>query len=185
MIARTLLFLAAIVLSSIASRADSLPPEPPGYRLDQYNAPTPLTVAGRKAIDTVEAQRLWETHAARFIDVIAAPRRPGSLPAGSLWLPTPHRDIPRSIWLPDSGQGALSLELENWFRASLARITAARDDAPLVFYCRTDCWLSWNATKRAIEWGYSSALWYRDGSDGWRAAGLPLAETQPPSDAPP
>jgi PQQ-dependent catabolism-associated CXXCW motif protein len=184
MIARTLLLVVTVALSPIAARAGSPPPEPPGYRLDQYNAPTPLTVAGRNAIDTAEAQRLWTAHAANFIDVIAAPRRPDSLPAGSLWLPTPHLDIPGSLWLPDSGRGALSPELERWFRTSLAQITAARDDTPLVFYCRTDCWLSWNATKRAIEWGYSGARWYRDGSDGWRAAGLPLAETQPPNDAP-
>ena len=94
-----------------------------------------------------------------------------------------HRDM-GSIWLPDSGRGALSPELETWFRTSLARITAARDDAPLVFYCRVDCWMSWNATKRALEWGYRAASWYRDGTDGWSEAALPLAEAQPPSDAP-
>src|SRR5260370_1198441 len=92
------------------------PPEPAGYGLDDYNAPTPFTVAGRKAIETAEARRLWETHAAIFIDVIAAPRRPASLPAGSLWLPTPHLDIPGGFWLPDSVRGALSAELEAWFR---------------------------------------------------------------------
>ena len=43
---------------------------------------------------------------------------------------------------------------------------------------------SWNATKRALEWGYRGALWYRDGTDGWSEASLPLAEAQPPSDAP-
>src|SRR3954468_17993918 len=119
MIARSLLLVVAIVLSPMASRADPPPSEPPGYRLEQYNAPTPFTVAGREAIDTAEARRLWDAHAASFIDVIAAPRRPDSLPAGSLWLPTPHLDIPGSIWLPDAGRGVLSLELETWFRDSL------------------------------------------------------------------
>jgi PQQ-dependent catabolism-associated CXXCW motif protein len=183
MIGRRVLALATLVLVAAPSVA-APPPEPADYRFDDYNAPTPFTVVGRNAIETAEVQRLWEAHAAIFIDVIAAPRRPASLPAGSLWLPTPHLDIPGSLWLPDSGRGALSSEFEAWFRASLTRITAARGDAPLVFYCRTDCWLSWNATKRAIEWGYSAAAWYRDGSDGWRAAGLPLAEAQPPEDAP-
>jgi PQQ-dependent catabolism-associated CXXCW motif protein len=183
LIARGLLVLAAFLLSAPQSAA-APPPEPPDYRLGDYNAPTPLTVAGRPGIDTAEARRLWQAHAAIFVDVIAAPRRPGSLPPGSVWLPVPHLDIPGSIWLPDSGRGALSPALEAWFRASLARLTGGRNDAPLVFYCRADCWLSWNATKRAIEWGYGGAGWYRDGSDGWRAAGLPLAETQPPDDAP-
>jgi len=184
LLVRSLLILAAIIGLASQSLASSPPAEPPDYRLADYNAPTPLTVAGRKAIETAEAQRLWQSHAAIFIDVIAAPRRPDSLPQGSLWLPTPHLDIPGSIWLPDSGRGALNPAIEAWFRASLSRITAGRSDTPLVLYCRTDCWLSWNATKRAIAWGYGAAGWYRDGSDGWRAAGLPLAEAQPASDVP-
>ena len=184
MIARVLLALAAILLAPAASGADGAPPEPTGYRLDEYRAPTPLTVAGRPALDTAEARRLWAGRMAAFIDVVAAPRRPAALPAGAVWSPPPHLDIPGSLWLPDSGRGALSPELEAWLRASLARITEARSDAPLVFYCRTDCWLSWNATKRALEWGYRGASWYRDGTDGWSEAALPLAEAQPPTDAP-
>jgi len=183
-LARGMLALAAILALAGSLGAAEAPPEPPGYRLDDYRAPTPLTVAGRPAIDTAAARRLWEAHEATFIDVIAAVRRPEALPAGAIWSPLPHLDIPGSIWLPDSGRGALSPELEAWFRASLARITAARDDAPLVFYCRADCWMSWNATKRALEWGYRAANWYRDGTDGWSEAALPLAEAQPPSDAP-
>jgi len=90
----------------------------------------------------------------------------------------------RSLWLPDSGRGALNPTLEAWLRTNLARLAAAKPDASLVFYCRADCWMSWNATKRALEWGYHGALWYRDGTDGWSEASLPLAEAQPPSDAP-
>jgi len=176
--------LAVIALLTAPAGAAGPPPEPAGYRLDAYHAPTPLTVAGKAAIDTAEAQRLWAAQDAVFIDVAAAVRRPAALPAGTIWSPTPHLDIPGSLWLPDSGRGALSPEIEAWFRASLARIAAARRDTPLVFYCRADCWMSWNATKRALDWGYVKARWYRDGADGWRKAALPLAAAQPPSDAP-
>jgi PQQ-dependent catabolism-associated CXXCW motif protein len=184
MIARSIVALAVILSPAVPVGAVEPPSEPAGYRLDDYRGPTPLTVAGRPAIDTTEARRLWEAHEAIFIDVVAAPRRPESLPAGSIWSPTPHLDIPGSVWLPDSGRGALSPELAAWLRVSLARISATRGAATLVFYCRADCWLSWNASKRALEWGYRAVLWYRDGSDGWSAAGLPLAQTQPPGDAP-
>jgi len=183
-IARILAALALLPPLAAPIGAAEAPPEPAGYRLDDYHAPTPLTVAGRPAIDTAEARRLWEAHEAAFIDVVAAARRPESLPAGTLWLPPPHLDIPGSLWLPDGGRGALNPALEAWLRTSLARITAARSDAPLVFYCRVDCWMSWNATKRALEWGYRAASWYRDGTDGWTEAALPLAEAQPPPDAP-
>jgi PQQ-dependent catabolism-associated CXXCW motif protein len=184
MIARSIVALAVILSPAVPVGAVEPPSEPAGYRLDEYRGPTPLTVAGRPAIDTAEARRLWQAHEAIFIDVIAAPRRPESLPAGSIWSPTPHLDIPGSVWLPDSGRGALSPELAAWLRTSLERISATRSAAPLVFYCRADCWLSWNASKRALEWGYRAVLWYRDGSDGWSEAGLPLAQTQPPGDAP-
>jgi PQQ-dependent catabolism-associated CXXCW motif protein len=49
----------------------------------------------------------------------------------------------------------------------------------VLFYCMMDCWMSWNAAKRAIEWGYSSVLWYPLGADGWEFEGLPLAENRP------
>jgi PQQ-dependent catabolism-associated CXXCW motif protein len=49
----------------------------------------------------------------------------------------------------------------------------------VVFYCLADCWMSWNAAKRAAAWGYTRVYWYRDGTDGWAAAKLPLVEAQP------
>jgi PQQ-dependent catabolism-associated CXXCW motif protein len=107
------------------------------------------------------------------------------LPEGAIWMPKPHRDIPGSIWLPDIGQGALSAAREAWFRANIARLGAKQPDVALVFYCRADCWLSWNAAKRALAWGYDKTRWYRDGTDGWSEADLPLAEVAPAADAPP
>jgi PQQ-dependent catabolism-associated CXXCW motif protein len=162
--------------------ADRLPDELDGYRLDDYRAPTPATVAGRAAIDTAAVHRLWQSHAAAFIDVLPAPRRPDGLPAGAVWAPKPHRDIPGSIWLPDVGRGALTPRLEAWFRAGLERASEGDHKAPLVFYCLAECWMSWNAAKRAIAWGYDAALWYADGNDGWAAAGFPIAEAIPSVD---
>ena len=57
--------------------------------------------------------------------------------------------------------------------------TKGRRDAPVVFYCLANCWMSWNAAKRAASWGYTRVYWYRDGTDGWEAAGLPLAAAAP------
>jgi len=42
-----------------------------------------------------------------------------------------------------------------------------------------DCWMSWNAGKRALSLGYVHVLWYPDGTDGWAAAGYPLEERNP------
>jgi PQQ-dependent catabolism-associated CXXCW motif protein len=165
------------MLANVATNAQV--PEPEGYRLDDYRAPTPHTVAGGAVLDTEAAYRLWESGAAVWIDVLPAPRRPTNLPASALWMPLPHRDIPGSIWLPDIGRGALSPELEGYFRHHLEEAAAGRKDAGVVFYCLADCWMSWNAAKRAASWGYTRVYWYPTGTDGWEAAKLPMKETEP------
>jgi PQQ-dependent catabolism-associated CXXCW motif protein len=180
---RGLAFVLPLLICGLAAAADA-PPEPPGYRLDDYRAPTPATVAGGRTIDTAEARRLWEGRDAIFIDVMVAPRRPEGLPEGAVWRPRPHLDIPGSIWLPEAGRGALSPELEMWFRAHLATLSGGHPARRLVFYCLANCWMSWNAAKRAASWGYTSVDWYRDGVDAWREAGLPLAPAEPPADLP-
>ena len=159
--------------------AHAQPPEPEGYRMDDYRAPSPATVAGGVMLDTDAAHQLWESGAAVWIDVLPAPRRPENLPPSALWMPLPHRDIPGSLWLPDIGRGALSPDVEGYFRDHLATATKLRKDAAVVFYCLADCWMSWNAAKRAASWGYTQIYWYRDGTDGWDAAKLPMQNAKP------
>jgi PQQ-dependent catabolism-associated CXXCW motif protein len=159
--------------------AHAQPPEPEGYRMDDYRTPSPATVAGGVMLDTDAAHQLWESGAAVWIDVLPAPRRPENLPPSALWMPLPHRDIPGSLWLPDIGRGALSPDIEGYFRDHLATATKLRKDAAVVFYCLADCWMSWNAAKRAASWGYTQIYWYRDGTDGWDAAKLPMQNAEP------
>jgi PQQ-dependent catabolism-associated CXXCW motif protein len=168
-----------VLIGNIASNAR--PPEPEGYRIDDYRAPTPETVVGGAVLDTNGAHELWKIGAAVWIDVLPAPRRPSNLPAAAFWMPLPHRDIPGSLWLPDVGRGVLSPELEGFFRHHLEAATNSRKDAEVVFYCLADCWMSWNATKRAATWGYTQVYWYRDGTDGWEAAKLPMEDREPVS----
>lgn len=165
------------LMSNFAAHAQ--PPEPQGYRMDDYRAPTPETVSGGVMLDTDSAHKLWESGSAVWIDVLPAPRRPANLRASALWMPLPHRDIPGSLWLPDVGRGSLSPELESYFRDQLEAVTKGRRDAPLAFYCLADCWMSWNATKRAASWGYTRLYWYRDGTDGWESAKLPVTAAEP------
>jgi PQQ-dependent catabolism-associated CXXCW motif protein len=172
-----LLVFGLALLASVSAHAR--PPEPEGYRMEDYRAPTPETVAGAAAIDTDAAHKLWESGGAVWIDVLPAPHRPANLPQSAVWMPLPHRDIPGSLWLPDVGRGALSPELEGYFRDHLEAATKGRRDAPVVFYCLADCWMSWNAAKRAAGWGYTQIYWYRDGTNGWEAAKLPMKDIEP------
>src|ERR1035437_6542403 len=61
----------------------------------------------------------------------------------------------------------------------LARASGGDKTRLFVLYCQANCWMSWNAAKRALSFGYSNVAWYPDGTDGWQAADLPLAESQP------
>jgi PQQ-dependent catabolism-associated CXXCW motif protein len=51
--------------------------------------------------------------------------------------------------------------------------------ALLVIYCLADCWMFWNAAKRALAYGYANVAWYPEGTDGWECAMLMTSEAQP------
>lgn len=174
---RFIALLAAALVAAGAALAQGVP-EPPGYRLEQYRAPTPETLRGAKVIGTEDARALWQAGNAVFIDAMPRPPRP-DLPEGTVWREKPRDNIPGSVWLPDIGYGALSPEMEAYFRDNLAAATRSDPGRTIVFYCQADCWMSWNAARRAVEWGYDSVVWYPEGTDGWSAAGLPLEAAVP------
>jgi PQQ-dependent catabolism-associated CXXCW motif protein len=153
-------------------------PEPAGYRMDDYRAPTPLTLQGARVVTTAEAEELWKAGTI-FLDVMPHVPRPANLPAGTIWREKPRRNIPGSVWLPDTGYGALAPITEDYLRSNLARLTAGDRARTLVVYCLRDCWMSWNAAKRIQAMGYSGVVWYPDGTDGWGEADLPLAVSAP------
>lgn len=52
-------------------------------------------------------------------------------------------------------------------------------DRPVVIFCRSDCWMSWNAARRAVEWGFDPVIWFPGGTDAWEQAGQPLVTVEP------
>lgn len=155
------------------------PPEPPGYRLENYRSPTPRTLAGAGTLTADEAAALWTRKGAVFIDVMLQPPRPGNLPAETLWRPPPRDSIPGAVWLPNVGFGEIAPETDAYFRRGLAHATDNDPSRPIVLFCMRDCWMSWNAAKRAMSYGYTSVYWFADGTDGWKESGLDLARVAP------
>jgi PQQ-dependent catabolism-associated CXXCW motif protein len=156
------------------------PAEPQSYRMDDYLAPTPLTLAGARVVSTAQAYDLWREGKTLFIDVMPRVVKPANLPATVLWRDKRHDHIPRSAWLPNVGYGKLNTEADDYFRRSLARLTGNDRNAPVLFYCKSECWMSWNAAKRAREeYGYQAVLWHPAGVDGWAAEGHALEQAQP------
>jgi len=174
------LALCVLPLMVMPSRPQSAPTdEPDGYRMQDYRAPTPPSLKGAQVVTTQEAEALWKAGTAAFIDVLPRPPRPAALPAGTIWHDAQRLDIPGSIWLPNTGFGALAPVTEAYLRRGLERASAGSDDKLLVIYCQRDCWQSWNAAKRALELGYRHVAWYPEGTDGWHDAGLPLEDATP------
>lgn len=152
------------------------------YRTQDYRAPTPLALEGAVVVDTDEARAMLAAGSVIPIDVLPAERQLGT---GAWLVPKARRHLPGGAWLPNVGYGVLSPELEDWFRGRLAELTSDRKDRGIMFYCVVDCWMSWNAAKRAIAWGYTNVHWYPDGTDGWAFAGLDLVPaTLPPVSVP-
>jgi len=166
------------LIASFAAAAAQAPPEPDSYRQSDYRAPTPLSLKGARVLATQEAAALWRAGQAAFIDVLPQAPKPKNLPAGVVWRDKPRFDIPGSVWLPDTGYGELAPVMLDYFRRGLDKALSGRS-GPLVFYCLKDCWMSWNAAKRALALGYTNVDWYPEGSDGWAASGLPLEKRAP------
>jgi PQQ-dependent catabolism-associated CXXCW motif protein len=171
--------IAAMLALTALGRAQESPQEPDGYRTDNYRAPVPATLAGVRVLATEQAEAIWRSGSGVFIDVLPRPPKPPNLPAGTVWRDRPRLNIPGSIWLPDTGYGPLAAATEDYLRNGLARVSGGNRARLLVIYCLADCWMSWNAAKRALSYGYSNVAWYPEGTDGWQRADLPLAESQP------
>lgn len=149
--------------------------QPDGYRMELYDAEVPAALDGATRVTAVEVKKLQENVGAVVVDVIPEHRKPDFLPENQLWIPVPHRGIPGAIWLPDVGFGALSDITEGYFKHHLEMATRGNMDYPLVFYCRIDCWMSWNAAKRAMTYGYTSVYWFADGIEDWDFEGFDFA----------
>jgi PQQ-dependent catabolism-associated CXXCW motif protein len=173
------LLLGLLALTMLPARGNDGVAEPDGFRTEDYRSPTPSTLKGARVVATPDAEALWKTGQVIFIDVMPQPPRPSGLPAGTIWREKPRPNIPGSIWLPDTGYGALAPAVEDYFRRGLEQAAGGDRSRALVFYCLENCWMSWNAAKRAMTLGYSNVAWYPQGTDGWRNAGLPLEDGRP------
>ena len=83
------------------------------------------------------------------------------------------------MWLPGAGMPDIAPETDVLFRKLLSQTTGGDHDHIVVIYCHERCWLSWNAAKRAIGYGYRRVHWFPEGVEGWRAAGNTTAIAKP------
>lgn len=167
----------ALVLLPVVSWAQVSEPE--GYREDSYRAPVPETLAGGTVVSSDEANALWQEGKVTFLDVLPRAPKPEKLPEGTVWHEKPRISIPGALWLPNVGYGGIADETDAYFRAGLEKATGGDMTHPVLFFCLDECWMSWNAAKRAMEYGYSTVYWYPEGTDGWVFEDYPVEELKP------
>ncbi len=142
--------------------------EPADYRMNDFRKPVPTTLKGARVISVSDAEEVYAGKQAVFLDVYPSPPKPPNLPEGTIWRERKHETIKGALWMPNVGYGVLSKSFEEYFRAGLKAVAGDDKAKPLVFFCLRDCWMSWNAAKRAVEWGYTNVIWFPEGVDGWR-----------------
>ncbi|HEU4625569.1 MAG TPA: quinoprotein dehydrogenase-associated SoxYZ-like carrier [Steroidobacteraceae bacterium] len=154
-------------------------PEPADFWTGPVNSATPRTLTGATVIRAPDLAALLKTDRAVLVDVSNSPPRPDKLAPQAIWMPPPHPVIPGSLWLAGAGAGSLDEAAERFYERRLGEATGHDLDRPVVVYCHERCWLSWNAAKRAIRYGYRRVYWFPDGIEGWQKAGFSTAVAQP------
>lgn len=155
-----------------------------GYRIARYRAPVPEEVPGAKRIFFDDVEKLIAERHAILLDVMAA-EGGGANPVTGQWRLTKARQhIPGSHWLPNTGKGLLEPGMESYFKSNLVRLTGGDLSRAVIIYCQADCWMGWNAAKRAASYGYTAVHWYPEGTDGWRDWDGTLAAAEPVPMAP-
>jgi PQQ-dependent catabolism-associated CXXCW motif protein len=150
-----------------------------GLRTQNYRSPVTRPVVGGTLVALAEVDRL-RAEGAALIDVM--PQRGGFEPVGGRWRIVDRREtIPGAVWLPETGRGRIEPRLAAYLARWLETLSGGHRDHPLIFFCMGDCWMSWNAVRRAADLGYRRVYWFADGTDGWSDAGRPLVPADPPA----
>ena len=169
-----LAIIGGMFFSSFAKAVDL----PEGYRMGHYRAATPDRVPGGNVVDAKAVERLI-TKKATLVDVMGAGQFASEGLDGKWIIDKNHLSIDSGVWLPNVGRGHLTKRLERFFTHELSALSGGDKNHPFVFYCIADCWMAWNAAKRAAVLGYKKVYWFPEGTDGWKEAGNTLIHAIP------
>lgn len=130
----------------------------PQLHAGAMHGPTPSSIPGGQIVTTKGVLALLADRSlgAVVFDVLGSGETlPGAIPA-----------------VPASQAGSFEDGTQQQFGQFLEQVTQGRRNVPLVFYCASpQCWMSYNASLRAIRLGYTNVMWYRGGLEAWRMAG--------------
>ena len=162
-----------------ANPADPVLFDGEGYRSARYRSPVKADPAPALTITTAAALGLEPGRDALFIDVM--PVEGGVRdPATGVWaLSGEHLTIPGGQWHPETGRAPVDDGLWRALEATVRDVRVRSPGLPVVVFCRTDCWMSWNAARRLAALGHGNVYWLAEGTDGWHAEGRALVVAVP------
>ncbi len=125
------------------------------------HGPTPASIPGGQVITTKG-----------LVELI----RGGQVPVLTLDVLGGTEMIQGAVYAAPAAQaGTFDDQTQRQFGQFLQQATGGNKEHPIVLYCLSpECWMSYNASLRAINLGYTNVLWYRGGIESWKKAGLPV-----------
>lgn len=135
-------------------------PPTASLRSGQFHAPTPTTIPGATVATTgALTQAITNGEQIVIIDVLGGNYSlPGAYMAAAL-----------------ASGGDFNDRIQQQAAQWLGQITGNNAQQAIVIYCSDpNCWLSYNATLRTVNAGYTNVYWYRGGLQAWQMAGQPL-----------
>lgn len=152
--------------------------EPDDYRFEDFRAAVPDGLSGARTVDVAGLKAILAGGESVLIDVFPAPRKPEKLAPTTIWREPKRNTLAGAHWLANMGLGRLHPNEATAFRKELAQLSG-NGKRPLVFYCEPDCWMSWNAAKRALEEGFMDVVWFPGGVSDWKDAGGAIEKATP------
>ncbi|RVQ66081.1 rhodanese [Croceicoccus ponticola] len=161
-----------------ASHSESADFDGEGYRDARYRAPVDRDPKPAARLALPAAQLLKPGRDALFIDVLPAEGGVRDPATGTWRLAAEHQTIPGATWHPEAGRRPSDPVLWQGLVAEVVRARRKHRHLPVILFCRTDCWMGWNAARRLAAEGHDNIWWLAEGIEGWRKAG-PLVVAEP------
>ncbi|MDD9911331.1 MAG: PQQ-dependent catabolism-associated CXXCW motif protein [Ahrensia sp.] len=159
-------------------RPDLFHPET-GLRIAKQRAPIPDDIPAPARRVGVEQAKALLLSGAIAIDVFGALQSRFDELDGTWLIGKEHKTIPGAVWLPETGRGVLQPQIKAYLKSNLQTLTNGQRTTPLIVFCVSDCWMSWNASQHIARLGYSNVNWFALGTDGWEEAGGTLVPVTP------
>jgi len=126
-------------------------------RRQQMHAPTPTAIPSGRLISTAQLFQAYKAGQKMIvIDVLG----------GSYTLPSSY--IEQRVAYGGNFRDRIQQQTAAW----LQQLSQGNKAIPIVMLCSDPmCWLSYNASLRAINAGFTNVFWYRGGKRAWQMAG--------------